>query len=400
MATLQRLFVRGTPRATKQAARYTPAGGAERCGMCRHYAAPSSCARIEGPVSAAGWCMLFSRQVTYPHHAGVQSSSSAGQPPSLDLGFLSPGVLDPQITFTRASTGTYVDIAGVMQTAAINAPRWDYDPVTHQLKGVLIEEQRTNVLLNSAALTTQSATVTALPWTLSFYGTGTITRSGVSTGATTGTGASARTVVTFTPTAGSLTLTVTGSVTNAQLESGGYATSYIATAGSPVVRSRDICTTPVGAWYDGTKGSLAVEYIFIGCNNNFNSPVQLVGSNVNTDYINTEGYVAPTAGVPNVQVMASAFVANVASGTATIAAMPTPLGVVHKGAGAWTLNGGLQGAHDGIVSALAAVGALPAVLNLTVGGPMHSQQQQNLWARRVRYWPRAMGASELQSVTS
>ena len=59
MATLQRLALRGTPKATKAAARYTPAGGAERCGMCRHYVPSSSCARIEGPVSAAGWCQLY-----------------------------------------------------------------------------------------------------------------------------------------------------------------------------------------------------------------------------------------------------------------------------------------------------------------------------------------------------
>jgi hypothetical protein len=31
-----------------------------------------------------------------------------------------------------------------MQTAAINAPRWDYDPVTRALRGLLLEDQRTN----------------------------------------------------------------------------------------------------------------------------------------------------------------------------------------------------------------------------------------------------------------
>ena len=55
-----------------------------------------------------------------------------------------PGTLDPRITFARASTATYTDSTGTIQTAATNAPRWDYDPVTHALRGVLIEEQRTN----------------------------------------------------------------------------------------------------------------------------------------------------------------------------------------------------------------------------------------------------------------
>ena len=111
-----------------------------------------------------------------------------------------------------------------MQTAAVNAPRWDYDPLTSALRGLLIEPAATNLLLNSAALATQSVTVTAQSYMLSFYGTGTVTLSGASTaGPLTGTGAAQRVSLTFTPTAGTLTLTVTGSVVNAQLESGAFA---------------------------------------------------------------------------------------------------------------------------------------------------------------------------------
>lgn len=57
--------------------------------------------------------------------------------------------LDPRITFTRSTTGTYVNSAGVITSAAINEPRFDYDPVTRALKGLLIEEQRTNLVLQS-----------------------------------------------------------------------------------------------------------------------------------------------------------------------------------------------------------------------------------------------------------
>jgi hypothetical protein len=70
----------------------------------------------------------------------------------LDLTFMAPGSLDQRITFTRASTGTYFDAAGVMQTAVTNAPRWDYDAATRALKGLLIEEARTNALLRSSDL--------------------------------------------------------------------------------------------------------------------------------------------------------------------------------------------------------------------------------------------------------
>jgi len=53
------------------------------------------------------------------------------------------------ITFTRASTATFTGSNGLIQSAAINAPRFDYDPVTLAAKGLLIEEQRANLLTYS-----------------------------------------------------------------------------------------------------------------------------------------------------------------------------------------------------------------------------------------------------------
>ena len=80
----------------------------------------------------------------------LMAAATAGPPgASLNLSFMS-GTLDPRITFTRASTATYSDSSGVMQTAATNGPRFDYDPVTHAARGLLIEEARTNLWLQSA----------------------------------------------------------------------------------------------------------------------------------------------------------------------------------------------------------------------------------------------------------
>lgn len=52
-------------------------------------------------------------------------------------------------TFTRASTATYFDVNGVLQTAAVDEPRFDHDLVTGDALGILLEESRTNDVLYS-----------------------------------------------------------------------------------------------------------------------------------------------------------------------------------------------------------------------------------------------------------
>ena len=52
------------------------------------------------------------------------------------------------ITFTRASTGTYLDSDGLLKTATTNTPRIEYD-INGNRKGLLIEEARTNLVLYS-----------------------------------------------------------------------------------------------------------------------------------------------------------------------------------------------------------------------------------------------------------
>lgn len=63
-------------------------------------------------------------------------------------GFL--GMPQNLLTITRASGGGYYNASGVyVFDATNNALRYDYDPVTHAPLGVLIEEQRTNLLAYS-----------------------------------------------------------------------------------------------------------------------------------------------------------------------------------------------------------------------------------------------------------
>lgn len=77
---------------------------------------------------------------------------------------------------------------------------------------------RKNLLVATETLATQSVTSLAAKYCLSFWGTGSITLSGTSTGVLQGTGAGNRVWVEFTTTAGTLTLTVAGTVSKAQLE--------------------------------------------------------------------------------------------------------------------------------------------------------------------------------------
>lgn len=146
-------------------------------------------------------------------------------------------------TLTRASTGTYFDATGALQTAAINVPRINFNRVTKEFEGVLIEPQRTNRLLNSSTLSTQTVTVTVEPYAISFYGTGTIQLSGGYIGALVGNANPlVKNVLVFAPTTTSLTITVTGTVQLAQLEAGSTSTSYIPTTTVAVTRSADVLT--------------------------------------------------------------------------------------------------------------------------------------------------------------
>ena len=195
---------------------------------------------------------------------------SRGLRPTLSLDFTNGGVTDSRVTYSGGANGTRVNSAGLI--VAATTPRFDYNPVTLTAMGLWVEEPRTNLLVNSlingTILGTQSVTVAATPYTLSFYGTGTVTLSGVSTaGPAVGSAAyPTRTTLTFTPTAGSLTLTVAGTVQFAQLEAGSFATSFIPTAGVTVTRSADSAVmtgTNFSSWYNQAGGSAVVQFDLI-----------------------------------------------------------------------------------------------------------------------------------------
>lgn len=68
-----------------------------------------------------------------------------GVSPSLDLDFMA-GTMPAAVTFSRTSTATRFNSAGMLETVAAGVPRFDHDPVTLAPRGLLVEEARTNLV--------------------------------------------------------------------------------------------------------------------------------------------------------------------------------------------------------------------------------------------------------------
>ncbi len=114
---------------------------------------------------------------------------------------------DPRYNYLTATANTPVSTVG--------------DNIGNQLPLVVGNRRGINLLTSTITMATQNVATIATSYTLSFTGTGTVTLTGTSTaGPLVGTGATDRVSLVFTPTAGTLTLTVSGSVTSAQLEAG------------------------------------------------------------------------------------------------------------------------------------------------------------------------------------
>jgi len=70
--------------------------------------------------------------------------------PTLDLNFTAERKLDPRITYSRNGLASFVNEFGKVVLIGNNVPRFDYDPITRERKGLLIELQRTNLFTYSS----------------------------------------------------------------------------------------------------------------------------------------------------------------------------------------------------------------------------------------------------------
>ncbi len=209
------------------------------------------------------------------------------------------------LTFTRADIGWSYDAAGLLVENAIDAPRFDYDPVTLESLGLLIEQARTNLCLwsrNMAQTAWAKVDMTAAQTQVGIGGVGatatlltadaanatvlqTVTGAAtdrafsVSIRRVTGSGQVEISGDAFT---GSLPITVTNNyqrfsveanaldpqfgirlsvsgdeiaVDVAQLEDGTLATSPIITAASTVTRTIENCFTNDMSWYNLVTGT-------------------------------------------------------------------------------------------------------------------------------------------------
>lgn len=213
--------------------------------------------RLVGAVALASCCALvadgLSGSVTPQEGGGISASfdggiSGGGGTPSwvlsgatVDMDFVNGryfgDTLANLLSITRASNAT--------DLLPSSASGYAYNTFSSNVLaisptfGLLVFEARTNQLLNSTAPVTQTTgALAATAQTLWVNGSGSAAMSnGTATGCT-GT-ATNGTPDTFTPTAGTCVVTVTGSLNAFQLEAGAFGTSFIVTAGATATRAAD-----------------------------------------------------------------------------------------------------------------------------------------------------------------
>lgn len=403
--------------------------------------------------------------------------------PSLDLNFAT-GVMDSRVNFTRASSATYFNSAGVLTTAATNAPRFDFNPTTLAPLGLETEEARTNSIRNNTMVGAVAGSPGTPPtnWAVNAGGglsssiIGSGTESGVPyvdiniAGTATGTvnlGISFDTNVAatvgqswsqsayFRLASGSLTpnaqppqlvfqernssnsvLTqavqvISPAITSAplvtqrsvysytttqattafisydlfiqytvgqvvnftlrigapQLELGAFATSAILTSGSTATRAADSASMPVGPWYAPTAGTLMVNATMDNAgSSNSNQEIGALYSD-NNDVISLR---FASTGQANVGVFINNFNVGGFSGSSPSSGTPFLIGTTYN----YSALSGLFGL-SGTITAYTVTG-YPSVTSLGIGGSGRGSPM-NGWIKRVRYWPYAQTAAQLQA---
>ena len=370
--------------------------------------------------------------------------------PSLDLNFAdSKSLVDATtganlVAFTRASSGTYIDSNGLIQTAVTNAPRFDHDPATGESLGLLIErESRTNYCTNSnspggwsptntassqtfdAVTAPDGSTITQgfrLPnrtsrvyptvsspgtivpvasiyaravsgtTTLSLFVQGSIVASDISvpsdrwvrmTGTTT-----SRTVTAFSV-RGNNSQSSDVYLWGAQLEEGSFPTSLIPTSGSTVTRAADVASIEganFSSWYNQSEGTVFVEVEASGA-------APIVGFDDGSTSARWRVGYASSNNSAIVVVDGGVAQTNINTPVNT-----TPYNQFNKLAGAIAVNN-LSLAFNGALTSDSSL-SVPVVNALSLGASIGVSTILNGHIARLAYFPTRLPDATLQNITS
>lgn len=105
---------------------------------------------------------------------------------TLRLNFLGSSAIDSILTFTRASSQTYFDSTGTLQTATTNVAAFDYDPSTLVPLGLSMWEARTNSIRNNTMVGAVAGTPGTVPTNWSVFSASGMATDVIGTGTSSG----------------------------------------------------------------------------------------------------------------------------------------------------------------------------------------------------------------------
>jgi len=351
------------------------------------------------------------------------------------------------LTFSRSTSGTYINASGLVATATAGNPRFDYDPSTLQPRGLLIEGSASNLLKHSQGLFTswiQFGTVGALT-------TGITSPSGDSSAVSLNLNTAGNngyytnnSQMGYTNTVGatytfSIWVRATGSTTNLNIRFGdsavGYSAnipittswqrlqySYVAVAASgPTIASATGTATGVvelwGAQLEAGSGSSSyipsgasqgsraadecqlLDLTTMGFNANAGTIYLDVGSRLNSS---GRSYTfLPTSGVTDQIFEGGGYALNVYTSGAFVAQIGGSTVNAQKIAAAYAAND-FASSTNGAAVATDTVGSLPTTLaKLTIGGSIANPAGYLSGRIRVlKYWPTRLPNAQLQALTT
>ena len=359
--------------------------------------------------------------------------------PTFALDFMS-GAVDSRLTYTRSGNAWYFNSAGLLSSVSTNVPRFDYDPTTLQLKGLLIEQNRENDALYSRDLSNAVWTKTNATAALNVTGLDG-TANSASTLTATGSNATALQTYTLSSNAGVFSVylkrvsgTGTVNITNnngttwtpvtltstwtrfktpavtqvnptfgIQITTSGDAVAWdvgqfewdmaggnspspsspIVTTSIKIVRNTDTLGTSSLSWLTAGQGTLLVESQTEGGQVSCLFSLNDTTTNNQIDYRTGQGFgFITTGGVTQWSPNYGAYAAN----------------TIHRYGISYKSTGGIAYQDSSLLTNGAMT--IPTVTTLNLGACVGNSYQLFGWLRTFKYWNYAMSGTQLLTVTT